>query len=137
MYYGYGLTLSNLKLGIANLTNDAFFINRSVNKSLESSGSILRAAFALYDFGDTFIDFFNHLEPYVIQSPNEKVLFEQNYEDQYYKYDKIIQGIAVDSNSGKLTLSGHYLLIEGEIKYPVDFGYSSEYKWNYSCSHNL
>ena len=138
LYYNFGLDLTNFELGIYNLTNDAFFISRSVNQVSVSGVDVLKAAIALYAPGDTFVSLFEHLQPYENQSTNYTQYFHSEYEQQYLSYGhKVIQGISVNSGSNKLNKKGHFINIAGEVKYIKSDGYSYTTGSQCTCNHYL
>lgn len=136
--YGFGLDISSLELGIYNLTNDALFITRTVNRNLVSSSNYMRAALALYSPGDTLASLFEYLQPYENQAPNFTQIFATTAEEQYIKYSgKFVRGISVNSSPDKLKKPGHYINLFGQVLYIKTDGYNANTTYRYTCSHYL
>ncbi|MBZ4666172.1 hypothetical protein [Mahella sp.] len=136
-YYGLGIRFDNYAIGINGLTNNAVFINRSVNRAYyEASGSIVRAAISVSRPLDTIANVFDYLFPYQDQNINSTQLFDQTYSQQYTRYNgKVIRGIAATTGSNILSRTGHFINVYGTIRYNTKPSW--RYGYNYTAHHNL
>lgn len=138
LYYGWGIRFDNFKVGINGLTDDAIFIDRSVNRAYEASGSIVRAAIAVFSPLDTITSVFEYLLPYTDQSINNKVYFDDTYSAQYIRYNgKIIRGVAASTEDNLLSSSGHFVNVGGTIRYDTSTGTSWYFGYGYTGYSNL
>jgi len=138
VYYNLGISFNNYEIGTSGLTNKAIYIDRSVNRAYESSGSIVRAAIAVIDQADTVLNVFQSLMPYTNQSINNKMYFDSTYSAQYSRYNgKVIRGITATTENNRLSRAGHYINVAGTIKYDTSKGTSWLNGYRFSCSANL
>lgn len=134
-YYGWGLALNKFELGLNGLTNKAIFINRSVNKKTESSGSIAKGAICLSSTASTISDVWTGIQPYTNQSVNYTELFDQTYSAQYNRYNgKVVRGITESSGTEYLNRAGHFLNVSGTMSYSLGTSTSWWTGYKYTCT---
>lgn len=138
IYYNFGIRYQDFAVGINGLTNNAIFISRSVNRSYESIGNIVRAAISVFGPADTIVTVFEHLLPYEDQSVNNTLYFDPTYSQQYSRYSgKVIRGIVANTEDNYLSRSGHYINVAGTVKYNTSLGTSYQFGYEYYCDSNL
>lgn len=125
LYYNFGVRLTDVQVGIGELTN-SFFINRKVSRRYEESGNLVRAFLALYAPADAALGVLEGLSMGTNQSASETEYFEENVDGQMVKYQgKIVKGIVASSEENSLTKPGHMLNVAGTMK-PITSG---SYTW--------
>jgi hypothetical protein len=137
-YYNYGIRHNDVELTINKLTNSAFFINRSVGRLYEASGNIVRAALVVVPYFSTIADVFDHAYEMNQTVGSGPALFPDTYlgQVQLYGSDKIIRGLYVTTTSSNwLKSSGHYINVEGNIKFNTSTNW--DYRYRYTSYHNL
>lgn len=138
LYYNWGLRLNNFGIGINGLTNNGIFISRSVNRTYESSGSIVRAAIAVFNPLDTIASVFEHLQPYENQDASNTRYFDPTYSQQYARYNgQVIRGVAANTENNFLTHVGHFINVAGTIKYNTSTGTSWQYGYTYNSNKDI
>lgn len=137
-YYGWGLSFNNFAVGTNGLTDQAVFIKRSVSRSYETSGSIVRAALAIYSPADTIVSVFEHLSPYENQNQHDIISYDPTYNLQFIRHNgRVIRGIAASSESNYLSRTGHQVYVGGEIRYNPNTGSSWMNGYSYIAYSNL
>jgi cephalosporin hydroxylase len=140
LYYDWGTAIYSAEITINRLSSSAFFINRSVGRSYETSGSIVRAALVIVPYASTIAEVFDHVQEMNqnVNSPPE--IFPDTFsgQTQLYGANNIIRGIyATTSASNRLTTSGHYINVEGNFRYNTSTTTSLEYRYRYLSSSSI
>lgn len=136
MYYNFGLELNNVYIGAGNLTNNAFFIDRTVSRKYLESGNLVRAFITLYPPADFAASIFDELHHGTNQPATEICYFDDTYANQLNRYSgKIIKGIVATTGDYLLTMPGHLINVGGTVSYDINrsFTWIWEYKFFATC----
>lgn len=135
LYYDFGLSFNDVYAGIGNLTNNAFFINRTVSRKYLESGNLVKAFVTLYPPAEIASSVLEGLSMGTNQPATEVEYFEQNYSDQLARYQgKIMKVIIATTESNRLTMPGHLINIGGTAKYDTTLGFSWIWQYKFICS---
>lgn len=134
LYYDFGLSLEDVQIGIGKLTDNAFFINRTVSRKYLESGNLVKTFVTLYPPAEIASSVLEGLSMGTNQPATEIQYFEQTFSDQLARYQgEIIKGIVATTESNELTLPGHLINIAGLAKYDPSLGFSFTWQYSFRC----
>lgn len=135
VYYDFGLSFNEVYVGIGGLTDNAFFIDRTVSRKFLEEGNLVKAFVTLYPPADAVSSIFDGLTMGTNQPATEIEYFEQTYSAQLDKYQgQIIKGIVASTEGKKLTIPGHLINIGGTLIYDTTLGFSWTLAYKFYCS---
>lgn len=138
LYFDFGLSFDHVSVGIGDLTDNAFFINRIVSRKYLEEGNLVKAFITLYPPADSAVSVLEGLSDETNQPATEIRYFPDTLSAQLAKHNgKIIKGIVATSATDRLTLPGHLINIGGDAKYDPTKGFSWMWEYEFSCSCSL
>lgn len=135
MYHDFGLSFDKASVGIGDLTDNAFFIDRTVSRRYLEEGNTVKAFITLYPPADSAISVLEGLSYETNQPATEIHYFPNTYSEQLAKYNgKLVKGIVATTGSNRLTMPGHLINISGTARYDPTKGFSWMLEYEFSCS---
>lgn len=138
LYSDLGISFNNVKVGIGKLTNNAFFIDRTVSRRYVEEGNLVRAFVSLYPPADDILNVLEGLSWGTNQPATEVEYFESTYNNQMSRYEgKLVRGIVASSEENRLVLSDHLINVGGNLSYDPLSSFSWYWAYSYSCATDL
>lgn len=138
LYHNFGLSFDEVYVGIGKLTDNAFFINRTVSRKYLESGNLVKAFVTLYTPADIASSVLEGLSMGTNQPATEIEYFEQTFSNQLARYNgKIMKGIVATTEGNRLTMPGHLINIGGIAKYEPTLGFSWTWAYKFYCSYYI